>query len=127
MAELTSIQDGLVESFPAQWGSRQAIANRFAEEHLTGWPEDWWVDYREKVRAVTAPDVQKLARRLLDPEKLVVLAVGKASGIEAGDPDHPGALKDAAKLPLSRVALRDPLTLKPIPDAVSREEWPRGG
>ncbi|MBK8597824.1 MAG: insulinase family protein [Holophagales bacterium] len=115
VAELTSIQDGLVESFPAQWGSRQAIANRFAEEHLTGWPEDWWVDYREKVRAVTAPDVQKLARRLLDPEKLVVLAVGKASGIEAGDPDHPGALKDAAKLPLSRVALRDPLTLKPIP------------
>ncbi len=114
-AELTSIQDGLVESFPAQWGSRQAIANRFAEEQLIGWPEDWWVDYREKVRGVTAADVQKMARRLLDPEKLVVLAVGRASEIEAGDPDHPGALKDAAALPLSRVPLRDPLTLKPIP------------
>jgi zinc protease len=114
-AELTSIQDGLVESFPAQWGSRQAIANRFAEEQLTGWTEDWWVDYREKVRAVTAADVQKMAKRLLDPGKLVVLAVGKASDIESGDPDHPGALKDAAKLPLSRVPLRDPLTLKPVP------------
>ena len=81
----------------------------------TGWPEDWWVDYREKVKAVTAADVQKMAKRLLDPEKMVVLAVGKASEVEAGDPDHPGALKDVAKLPLARVPLRDPLTLKPIP------------
>ncbi len=114
-AELTSIKDGLVESFPAQWASRQAIANRFADEQLTGWPEDWWVDYREKVKAVTAADVQKMAKKLLDTEKMVVLAVGKASEVEAGDPDHPGVLKDAAKLPLARVPLRDPLTLKPIP------------
>ena len=114
-AELASVKDGLVESFPAQWASRQAIANRFAEEQLNGWPEDWWVDYREKVRAVTAEDVRKLAKRLLEPEKMVVLAVGKASEVESGDPDHPGALKDAVKLPLSRVPLRDPLTLKPLP------------
>ena len=114
-AELTSIKDGLVESFPTQWGSRQAIANRFADEQLTGWPEDWWVDYRERVKAVTAADVQKMAKRLLEPEKMVVLAVGKASEVEAGDADHPGALKDVAKLPLSRVPLRDPLTLKPMP------------
>ena len=114
-AELTSIRDGLVEAFPAQWGSRQAIANRFADENLAGWPEDWWADYREKVKAVTAADVQKAARKLLDVEKMVVLAVGKASEIEAGDADHPGALKDAAKLPLARLPLRDPLTLKPLP------------
>lgn len=114
-AELTSIKDGLVESFPAQWGSRQAIASRFAEEQLAGWPEDWWVDYREKVKAVTAADVQRMAKRLLDTEKMVVLAVGRASEVEAGDPDHPGALPDAAKLPLSKLPLRDPLTLKPLP------------
>lgn len=114
-AELASVKDGLVESFPARWASRQAIANRFAEEHLEGWPEDWWADYREKVRGVTVADVQRMARKLLEPEKLVILAVGKAAEIEAGDPDHPGALKDAAKLPLSRLPLRDPLTLKPTP------------
>lgn len=114
-AELTSIQDGLVEAFPAQWGSRQGVANRFADERLYGWPEDWWLDYREKVKAVTAADVQKAARKLLDFEKMVVLAVGRASEIEAGDSDHPGALKDVAKLPLARLPLRDPLTLKPLP------------
>lgn len=114
-AELASVKDGLVESFPARWASRQAIANRFAEEHLEGWPEDWWADYREKVKGVTAADVQRMAKKLLDPSQLVILAVGKAAEIEAGDPDHPGALKDAASLPLSRLPLRDPLTLKPRP------------
>lgn len=114
-AELTSIQDGLVEAFPAQWGSRQGVADRFADERLCGWPEDWWLDYREKVKAVTPADVQRMAKRLLDFEKMVVLAVGKASDVEAGDADHPGALKDAARLPLARLPLRDPLTLKPLP------------
>ena len=114
-AELTSIKDGLVEAFPAQWGSRQAVATRFAEESLNGWPEDWWLDYREKVKGVTAADVQRAAKKLLDVDRMVVLAVGTAPEIEAGDPDHPGALKDVAKLPLSRLPLRDPLTLKPLP------------
>jgi zinc protease len=114
-AELASVKDGLVESFPAQWASRQAIANRFADEQITGWPEDWWVDYRERVKAVTAAEVQKAARKLLDLKMMLVLAVGKASEIEAGDADHPGALKDVSKLPLARVPLRDPLTLKPMP------------
>jgi zinc protease len=114
-AELTSIRDGLVEAFPAQWGSRLIVANRFAAESLEGRPEDWWLDYREKVKAVTAADVQKAAKKLLDFEKMVVLAVGKASEVEAGDADHPGALKDAARLPLSSLPLRDPLTLKPLP------------
>ncbi len=67
------------------------------------------------MKNVTAADVQRMAKRLLEPEKLVILAVGRAAEIEAGDADPPCALKDAAKLPLARVPLRDPLTLKPIP------------
>jgi predicted Zn-dependent peptidase len=113
--DLKAVKEGLIESYPSQWGSRQAIANRFAEDHLRGWPEDWWVDWREKVQAVTPPDVQRMARKLLDLEKAVVLAVGKASEMEAGDPDHPGTLQDATKLPFVRLPLRDPLTLKPLP------------
>lgn len=112
--ELNVTKEGLVESFPTQWAGRPAIVSRFADETLTGWPEDWWADYREKIRAVTAADVQRLARRLLDPSKLVILAVGKAADMESGDPDHPGKLAEAASLPLSRLPLRDPLTLKPM-------------
>jgi predicted Zn-dependent peptidase len=113
-AELKAVQDGLVESFPSQWASRQATAARFAEERLNGWPEDWWADFRAKVQAVTPADVQRMARRILDLDRMVVLAVGKASEIETGDVDHPGAFRDVAKLPFVRLPLRDPGSLKPL-------------
>lgn len=112
--ELAVTKDGLIESFPAQWAGRQAVAARFAEEALVGWPEDWWADFREKIQAVTPADVQRMAKKLLDLDRLVILVVGKAAEIEPGDPDHPGKLAELAKLPLARLPLRDPLTLKPL-------------
>ncbi|MFZ2494066.1 MAG: pitrilysin family protein, partial [Thermoanaerobaculia bacterium] len=108
--ELKSIKDGLIESFPSQWAGRHATAERFANELLYGWPEDWWVDYRAKIQAVTVADVQRVAKKVLDLDQMIVLAVGKASEIEAGDPDHPGAFAEITKLPLARLPLRDPLT-----------------
>jgi zinc protease len=112
--ELKVIKDGIIEAFPSQWANKQAVATTFANEALTGWPEDWNLDYREKIQAVTSADVQRMARKLLDLDKLQILVVGKASDMEAGDPDHPGALKDVARLPLVRLPLRDPLTLRPL-------------
>ena len=56
-----------------------------------------------------------MARKLFDTEKMVILAVGKASEMEPGDTDHPGALKDVAPLPEKALPLRDPATLKPMP------------
>ena len=68
-----------------------------------------------RVHAVTAGDVQRVARKYLDASQLVVLVVGKAAEAEAGDvKDHPGLLKEVAPLPLIHVPLRDPLTLKPL-------------
>jgi zinc protease len=113
--ELRVNKDGIIEAFPSQWATKQAIANRFADEAREGWPEDWWASYREKIQAVTAADVQRMARKLFDTDRMVILTVGNASEMEAGDADHPGALKDVAPLPLKRVPLRDPATLKPIP------------
>jgi len=108
-AELQTIKDGLIESFPSQW-SKLAVVNTFAQEAIRGWPEDWWVNYREKIQAVTPADVQKMARRLLDMEKIIILAVGQADAIEAGDHDRPGLLKDLLPLPMQRLPLRDPNT-----------------
>jgi len=112
--ELRVIKDGIIEAFPSQWSSKPVIVTRFADEAREGWPPDWWATYREKIQAVTPADVQRMAQRLLDPQQLVIVAVGKASEMEPGDPDHPGALADVAPLPLVRVPLRDPLTLAPM-------------
>jgi zinc protease len=113
--ELRVNKEGIIEAFPSQWATKQAVANRFADEAREGWPEDWWATYREKIQAVTAADVQRMAKKIFETERMVILAVGKASEMEAGDTDHPGALKDVAPLPLKGVPLRDPATLKPMP------------
>lgn len=113
--ELLVNKEGIVEAFPSQWATRQAVANRFADEAREGWPEDWWATYRGKIQAVTAADVQRMARKLFDTDKMVILAVGKASEMEPGDADHPGALEDVAPLPLRSLPLRDPATLEPMP------------
>jgi zinc protease len=113
-AELRVIKDGIIESFPSQWPSKQAIANRFADETLLGWPEDWWLDFRAKIQAVTPADVQRLAKRFLDLDQLVILVVGKAGEVDPGDPDHPGSLQEVARLPFKALPLRDPVTRKAL-------------
>ena len=112
--ELKVIQDGIIESFPSQFSNRQAIARLFASEQLSGWPEDFYANYREKILGVTAADVQRVAKKFLTPEQMVLLVVGKADEAVAGDKAHPGTLAEVVKLPLTRLPLRDPLTLKPL-------------
>jgi zinc protease len=113
MTELKVLKDGLCEAFPGNWSDKRTVANIFANEALAGWAEDWSADFREKIQAVTPADIQRMAQKLLALDKLQILAAGKAKEIEAGDPDHPGALKDITPLPILRLPLLDPLTLKP--------------
>jgi predicted Zn-dependent peptidase len=110
---LQTVKEGIVDSFPSQWG-KSARVGSFASEAMNGWPEDWWVNYREKIQAVTPADVQRMANRLLDMDNLIILAVGQAGQIEAGDHDRPGLLKDLLPLPMQRLPLRDPSTGKPM-------------
>jgi predicted Zn-dependent peptidase len=112
-AELQSVKNGLIEAFPSRWG-KQAAVNSFAQEAISGWPEDWWVNYREKIQAVKPADVQRRAKRLLDMQNMVILVVGEAASIEAGDHDNPGLLKDVLPLPMKRLPLRNPNTGKPM-------------
>lgn len=114
-AELKVVKDSIMDAFPARFPNKQAIVNTLANEHLTGWPEDYFADFREKIQAITKEDVQRVAKKYLDPEKMVLLVVGKASEAEEGDvKDHPGKLSEAIKLPLVKLPLRDPKTMKPL-------------
>ncbi len=113
--DLKVVKDSIMDGFPAQFPNKQAIVNALASEQLTGWPEDFLATFREKIQTVTKEDVQRVAKKYLEPEKMVLLVVGKASEAEAGDvKDHPGKLSEVVKLPVVKLPLRDPLTLKPI-------------
>jgi zinc protease len=46
-------------------------------------PDDYWDTYPDKIMAVTAEDVQRVARKYLDPETMQIVAVGDALKIQS--------------------------------------------
>ena len=57
--------------------------------------------------AVTADELQRVARKYLQPDKLVILAVGDVDTMLRGNPDRPRF--SIAKLAGARGAIRIPL------------------
>jgi predicted Zn-dependent peptidase len=45
-------------------------------------PADYWDQYPAKIMAISAADVQRVARKYLDPEAMQLVAVGDAAKIE---------------------------------------------
>ena len=116
--ELEVVKNRTIEGFPSFFETAQAIANALASEEVTGRYQrdpDYFVEYRDRVRAVTAEDVQRVARRLLDPSKMTVLMVGNAKDILLGDPKYDAKITAMASGEPKRIPLRDPMTMKPMP------------
>jgi zinc protease len=130
MAEIRKMRDSLVtpteleasrnkftESLPTQFETASAIAGALAAEELTGrYDKDprYYAEYAKRLDAVTAADVQRVARRLLDPGKLTVLMVGDTKDMLLGDDKHPASITKLAGGDPHRLPLRDPLTMKPM-------------
>ena len=111
--ELETVKASAIETFPRIFSSAAAVARTFADDELTGRDPTFWATYRDRVRAVTAEDVRRVAQQHLRPDALVILAVGHVDDMLRGDPDHPdysfAAL--AGGRPIVRIPLPDPLTM----------------
>lgn len=115
--ELNTTINGMIDRFPRAFATKGQIAGTFAQDEFTGryaQDPDYWKSYRNKVRAVTKVDIQRVARRLLKPADARVLIVGNQADILLGHPDHPDRLPDLAGGNLIDWPLRDPLTLQPF-------------
>jgi predicted Zn-dependent peptidase len=97
-AELADSKDGIVRSLPGDFATVAGIAGRVAEQVVFALPDDWWVRYPAQVRAVSAADVQRVARAFLDPEKLSTVMVGDTAVVK---PQLDG-------LPIGEVEVRKP-------------------
>ena len=69
----TSYLEGV---FPIRYESTAAIARALSALVVYGLPPDYFDTYRDRVRAVSAPDVLRAAREFLHPEELQLVAVG---------------------------------------------------
>jgi zinc protease len=112
--ELQTAKNYAIETFPRAFSSAAATASIFASDELTGRRPDYWRTYRDRVRAVTVADVQRVAQKYLNPDQLVILAVGNVKDMLAGDPDHPSFEfeKLARGGHIVRIPLPDPVTME---------------
>jgi predicted Zn-dependent peptidase len=111
--ELDTIKNNIVQTFPSSFASKAQSMAIFASDEYTRRDPAWWATYRDRIQAVTAADVQRVAREHLVPEKMIVLVVGNQAEIDRGDEKHKVTLAQLA--PGGKVAslpLRDPMTMK---------------
>ena len=115
--ELTTTKNQFIQTFPQAFTTKGQTAGAFASDEFTGRfakDPDYWKNYRSKINAVTKDDVQRVAKKFLTPEKVVILVVGTKEEILKGHPDHPVKLESLGGGRLVDQPLRDPLTMKPV-------------
>lgn len=79
--DLRLAKDFITGSFPLSIETPQQVAGQVATTRLLGRPADYLERYRDRVAAVTAADVQRVAQALVHPERAVVVVVGDATQI----------------------------------------------
>ncbi|MBM3776520.1 MAG: insulinase family protein, partial [Acidobacteria bacterium] len=109
--ELEVEKNFAIESFPRRFATAAAKAMQFASDDYLKIPEDYWQTYRDRVRALTPADIQRVAQKYLQPDNLVILAVGNTEAILKGNPDRPQFALAKLAPTIHRIPLPDPLTM----------------
>lgn len=81
--ELKAAQSYMIGSLPLAFTSTEAIASTLAGMQKNDRPIDYLDQLPNHLNAVTKADVQRAARRLLQPDKSLTVLVGKPVGIKA--------------------------------------------
>ena len=77
--ELGDARSAIASSFVLGLESSQAILSRWMEQRMDELPEDYWDTYTTKVMAVSAQDVQRVAKKFVPFENIRIIAVGDAA------------------------------------------------
>lgn len=82
--ELTRAKNYLALGYPDNFQSVGQIAGQLGEVVSYNLPDDYFNTYIQRVQAVTKADVERVARKYLDPEKVAIIIVGDRKTIEKG-------------------------------------------
>ncbi len=81
--ELAKARNYLALRFPGEFETNAAVADAYADLAIYGLPVTYYDSYVERIQAVTAADVQRVAARYVQPERLAVVVVGDRQVVEA--------------------------------------------
>jgi zinc protease len=79
--ELADAKSAIVASFVLGLENPAAVLDRWMTQREYGFPEDYWDQYTGKVMAVTAADVERVARKYVPVGGAQIIAVGDAAKI----------------------------------------------
>ena len=77
--ELENAKRAIVGSFALSLEQPQALLQNIITQKIYNLPADYWDTYPQKVSAITADDVQRVAQKYIDMGHLQIVAVGDAS------------------------------------------------
>jgi zinc protease len=83
-AELEYAKQGIIRGFPRTFETPSQIADRLETVVTYGLPDTYFNSYIERVQGVTLEDVNRVANRYLQPDRMAVVIVGDRSKIEQG-------------------------------------------
>jgi len=83
-AELDKAKQYINLGLPGDFETTGGAAFRFRDLLVYGLPLDYYGGYVTRINAVTAADVQRVARTYIDPDRFDIVIVGDRSQIEAG-------------------------------------------
>jgi zinc protease len=81
-SELEEKKRAVVASFALSLESPQSLLSLSITRKVYGLPQDYWDTYPAKISAVTADDVQRVARKYLSLDNIQIVAVGDAAKIK---------------------------------------------
>jgi len=80
-SELDDARRAVVASFALSLENANELLNFAEEQKLYGLPADYWDNYPAQISAVSAEEVQRVARKYVDPDNMQIVAVGDAKTI----------------------------------------------
>ena len=82
--ELARAKNYVALRFPSSFETTGDIARRLEDAIVYRLPDDYYSRYVQNIEAVTAADVQQVARKYIQPDRLAVVVVGDRKVIEPG-------------------------------------------
>jgi zinc protease len=79
--ELEDAKRSIVASFALSLENPDDLVNYALTRKIYALPEDYWDTYPTKLLAVTAADIQRVARKYIDPQTMQIIAVGDGAKI----------------------------------------------
>jgi zinc protease len=80
--ELKNAKRALIGGFALSLESPQTLVSNLATEKIYALPADYWDKYPQRVEAITAADVQRVAKKYYDAGKLQIVAVGDGAEVK---------------------------------------------